>query len=440
MRCFNNIAEKNCDCNQCNCFNKLCGTCLKTMRCRNCSIHCRNWLSSFFQKESFTSCNISNASSDISNPNFIANETSNSKSIGDQKQKKILSNPLSLPVVDNKLKMTRFTILAEWETNVQHYDLDLTNRIHRKLLYRSKKELEYEIHLQKNVLPLREKDSDDVKNLQFELFSINNQYQNCRNEIDKKCKYCFEQLNPEETQRHNDYHIQRQLLLLKEQNSCDDSTRLSIHFGKKNSLENATKNAFCQINNSIRDMTLAVEKLFQNIKEMVVVFPFVPITKRTCDNQTLETNDSQKNKKYKSSILCQDDDNITCKCCKNDFGFPELNKDQDWIYNPNVLRINDSLYCSLRCVQYSLSIIQCEQSTKNQTDNLRCPECNRFFAYYQSGSFFWYYNDFVYDVSCNGTDSSSCNGIDSQYCTGNSCATMRVNDVVFCNAKCAGFL
>jgi hypothetical protein len=202
---------------------------------------------------------------------------------------------------------------------------------------------------------------------------------------------------------------------------------LSTKFCKKYSIQNATVGAIKQVDLAIDIQSKYIENLFQNIK--VIESPNIVSEKRNLDDVDTCMQPSKRCKSLQNRTLQHESDNKRCKKCLGDFGHLCLNEEQDWVYQ-SALRVNDSIYCSLRCVQYSLVDIECEQPTRNQEDNAICPKCARFIPYYQEANFVWYYNDFSYD--------GSCGGVSVQGCDGKSCATLRLNDLVYCNAKCAG--
>jgi hypothetical protein len=407
VRCSIREATMSCDCNECVCASRLCNECFGLTRCRTCVMHCRNWLFSFFQKPKD---NVS-----------IATIALPLKALPLKKSQ--CNKPIS-PIA----KMKIFPILAEWENKRVFYLLDMTNPTHRHLLFRSKYELESEIHLQKCAFTIRVIESDLVQALKSELSSITAQYEHEKSKLDTKCKYCFdiESMNSEEKLRHDDYHIHTEVLQLKKQNACDEITRISMKSSKKYSLQNSTNNAKTQVDADIHVHELLVEKLFQNI---VFIPPPPPhlIEKRmqTSDDMEEEEEEPSLKRQKRPFILWQSQDNTRCKTCGDELclGFDE---DQDWSYNKNAYRINDTMYCSLGCVQDRLYDIQIEQPIRKQDDNQLCPKCSSFIAYYQSGNMVFYYNDFIYDGGCSGN-----------VCKGNSCAALRVDTTVYCNATCA---
>ncbi len=399
IRCSNHLATLQCDCLECECLNKLCSACFKLGRCRKCSQNCRNWLFSFFTR--------------INHIEPIMVNKIDGKTIT------TLEKSLS-PVV----KMKYLPILAEWESSIVWYTLDLSNQIHRRLLFRTKHELESEIHLHEAVFTIRENTSELVSNLKYELESIILQYEHQKKLLDKKCKYCDElsTLSVEEKQRHCDYHIQRSLLLLRKDNSCDDTIRFSMKTVKKYSLQNSTNNAMTQVECNIRLQEQKVEKMFQNIKSM----PIFCLPK--LDIPVNDEGSERKRRKTQFTSPWDNKDNKRCLTCNEEF-IIGLDDEQDWAYNKNCIRVNEMMYCSIECVQDRLSEIKIEQPSRNQDDNAKCPTCDRIFAYYQMGNMVMYYNDFLYDSGCDGNAVIGCKG--------DSCATIRVDNVIYCNARCA---
>jgi hypothetical protein len=338
------------------------------------------------------------------------------------------------------LKPRSFAVVSDWETMQEGHILDLTDKEHRRELARCKNELETEIHFQKKCLTIQNKDSDVVQRLKMELKSINDQYDHVKSSLDSKCKYCEDtsKLSETESQRHQDYHIQRALLLYNKQQASGDIISLAIENMKKFSVQNASQQATNKIDLNIHKKERHVQTLFEailDIKDPVFSIPSLSGLGTTVPSTILQSQTktpwySKRNKRVKWRA----EDSPRCKTCREILQYSmDQTQEQDWAYNKEAFRINEVVYCSLACVQDRWKEIQCEQPDKMEHDNALCYQCKKFLHYYSCGPTSFYFNDFIYDGNCKPSNRVP-------ECNGQSCQMIRVNNIMFCNLKCAELL
>ncbi len=286
-----------------------------------------------------------------------------------------------------------------------------------------------------------------MKVLSYEYDSIMRQYQSQSAQIKKvvneketdennidQCEYCkkTDSLTDEEKQRHQDYHIQLELLRLNQENSEEQIIKqIEQEFGdKKNktSLQNVTKEVTNRMRNSLQRQKRRVHDMFSSIMSVVETVN-LDVNNIDINMSDWERNRLTSNPQYHdmlSSILIsvQVGDDPRCKTCDMDLQIG-LDVFQDWSYNKDARRVNNIMYCSSRCVVDNLNFIDEQSLIQQPEDSSNCHKCHVMLPI-MGNKIIQYCNDILYDSGC------------SQNC--GKCCAIRVSNMLYCNHKCAGFI
>ncbi len=239
------------------------------------------------------------------------------------------------------------------------YMLDMSKKKDRMILRRSRHELYTQLSLAKRCLPLGIMQKEIYQRLQYENTSLEEQYARyktiCANNW---CVFCKDTtLSFAEQLRHEDYHVQKRLLGLREDQAYDDTIRCAsiatekilnrkinnLQNGKFDNhsndlLRNTCEKAYNNVNFQIIKQERKVAKLFDHIKDSIFFH-----------------SESIEKEPKPLRLLWEDTDNTHCFGCNEILKVTiDRSQEDDFAYEiKTAVRIKNKIYCRKECIDNS---------------------------------------------------------------------------------------
>jgi hypothetical protein len=230
----------------------------------------------------------------------------------------------------------------------QAYALNLGIKKDRMLLRRSRLELETQLGYLRNCLPIGTQKTERCQKLDFEYKSLQNQYEKYKNiHLKERCVFCSDKsLTSDEIIRHNDYHVAKRLLALRQENAYDDVLRYADIFvgqWKTNSFRKNAPTTSTVIKNSSQKAIDVVDRAIQKAERHVMNM-FAQIKESEFTTKKVDAPKSH------PRLLYDSNDNVTCPLCGDGFDvWIDRTQDDDFAYAENVIRYKNSVFCNVRC-------------------------------------------------------------------------------------------
>ena len=229
--------------------------------------------------------------------------------------------------------------------------LNMSNRKHRRVLRRAWNELHTQLSVAKRCLPLGIMQQEKYQQLSYENTSVAEQYDRYNNIcLNSWCVFCKDpDLTPDEVLRHEDYHVQKRLLVLRQEQAYDDTMRCASIATEKilnrqintcynqstDLLRHTCEKASQTVNSHIIKQERKVARLFDQIKASIFFHP-----------------DTIENTQEPLRLLWENDDNTHCSGCGEILQVSiDRSQEDDFAYEKKtVVRLNNKIYCRQECI------------------------------------------------------------------------------------------